>query len=240
MTVYGLKKLTLIDYPEHIACTAFTHGCNLRCPFCHNPGLVIEEPNPADAVSEKELLAFLQKRAGKIDGIVFTGGEPLLHGQKLIDLLETMKHEMGLPVKVKIDTNGTFPSLLKVIIEHKLVDYIAMDFKTAPAEYDRMGASLEQIDHVLESLEIIKASRLPYEIRTTLVPGIHNHDTVMNMMSSVANTDRYVLQNFVPNTMIDPSFKRIRPFPTKTMHEFLEIAQRYNKNTLLRDQSVNS
>lgn len=237
MTVYGLKKLTLIDYPEHIACTAFTHGCNLRCPFCHNPELVIEQPDSKEAVTQDELITFLSKRAGKLDGMVITGGEPLLHAEQLIEMLETIRNDMHIPIKVKIDTNGTFPSWLKVLIGQKLIDYIAMDFKTEPAEYDRMGASLEQIDSVLESLEVIKASGLPYEIRTTLVPGIHSHHTIMNMMSTVANTSRYVLQNFVPNGSIDPSFKNVKPFSQNILQEFLEIALRYNKNARMRDQS---
>ncbi|MDD3661664.1 MAG: anaerobic ribonucleoside-triphosphate reductase activating protein, partial [Candidatus Dojkabacteria bacterium] len=222
MVICGLKKVTLIDYPEKIACTIFTHGCNLRCPFCHNPELVIDPVPTTNTLASDELVSFLKTRNGKLEGVVITGGEPLIHAKKLLPLLETIK---ALGFSIKIDTNGTFPSWLKVLIGQKLIDYIAMDFKTAPAEYDSVGASMEQLDSILESLAIIIHSDIPYEIRTTLVPGMHTLSTVANMMSNVSRANRFVLQNFVPSKTIDDAYRKRKSFSPKQMAEFLKIAK---------------
>ena len=159
MNFYGFKKTTLIDFPGKIACTVFTHGCNFRCPFCHNPELVTGKPKRSEAVSEKEILQFLGKRKGRLDGIVFTGGEPLLHTDMLIPLLRKIK---ALGFLVKIDTNGTFPEDLEMLAAKKLVDFIAMDFKTQPERYSAMGASTQDIEKVLMSLEFLSSHTLQH------------------------------------------------------------------------------
>lgn len=232
MKYYGLKKTTLIDYPGHIACTAFTHGCSLRCPFCHNPKLVVEKENDDDSITSEDLLSFLEKRVGKLEGIVFTGGEPLLHADTLLKLLKKVK---ALDYLVKIDTNGTFPQELKDFIEEGVVDYIAMDFKTDPNEYETMGATRKHIRSILKSLQLLKDSPISYEIRTTLVPGIHTHDTFKKMMPHLEGIGLYALQSFAPNGTIDPAYEKVKPFSPNELDEFFQIAQKTLDNVVLRN-----
>jgi pyruvate formate lyase activating enzyme len=231
MRFHGLKKLTLIDYPKHIACTAFTHGCTLRCPFCHNPELVIEKPGQTESIEEEELLSFLHTRIGKLDGIVFTGGEPLIHTATLIPLLKKIK-EMDL--LIKLDSNGTFPKELETIVSGGLADFVAMDFKTTPELYHQMGADDKQTENILRSLKFLKTSGVPYEIRTTMVPGLHTDKVLEEMMPYLKDVPAYVLQNFEPNDTLDPSYSEKDPFSPEQMRKFLAIATRYNPRTALR------
>ena len=124
MKIYGLQKLTLLDYPGKTACTIFTGGCNFRCPFCHN-ALLVTDIDESDTYTEEEILSFLSKRQGLLDGVCITGGEPLMHS----DIIEFVKRIKELGYKVKLDTNGTFPERLKELLENSLVDYVAMDIK---------------------------------------------------------------------------------------------------------------
>ena len=234
MKIYGLKKVTLIDYPEHIACTVFTHGCTLRCPFCHNPELVIKQPNDRDSMDTSELLTFLQQRKGKLDGVVLTGGEPLVHDEEIAELCADI-HRLGFLVKV--DTNGTFPEELSRLIHKHLVDFVAMDFKTHPDYYSRMSATQDQVKAVLTSLQILKENQTEYEIRTTLVPGIHTPALLGDMMPYLDQVTTYVLQNFTPNGLIDQSFSTTQPFSPEEMKTFLAIAQKHNPNSRLRLES---
>ena len=233
MKFYGLKKVTLIDYPDIIACTVFTHGCTLRCPFCHNPELVIDKPDDTSYISDEELLKFLENRVNKLDGVVCSGGEPLLHVENLVPTLNKIK---ALGFKIKIDTNGTLPKALGKLIKQDLVDYIAMDFKTSYEKYSTMGATPDQTEAVKESLQMITSSKIPYEIRTTVVPGLHTTDIIKAMGPTIRKLDRYVIQNFVPNGTIDSSFKKTKPFSPKEMKTYLSTARKFNKKTELRDQ----
>lgn len=233
MKFYGLKKVTLIDFPGTIACTVFTHGCTLRCPFCHNPELVIDKPDESSSISDSELLEFLNRRVNKLDGVVFTGGEPLLNSGELIPILHNIK-KLGL--KIKIDTNGTLHAALSDIIDQKLADYIAMDLKTAFDEYAKMYATDEHVDSVKKSLELLRTSDVPYEIRTTVVPGLHSTETIAAMGPTIRTAQRYILQNFAPNGTVDPSFKKIKPFPIKEMTQLLETAKKFNSRATIRDQ----
>ena len=128
MNITGLQKLTLLDFPERIACTVFIYGCNLRCPFCHNASLVVTN-SQEDHISEDELIAFLQSRKGLLDGVCITGGEPTMYGDELRALIQKIR---GLGFAVKLDTNGTNPSLLTELINEGLLDYVAMDIKNSP------------------------------------------------------------------------------------------------------------
>jgi pyruvate formate lyase activating enzyme len=234
MNFHGLKKVTLIDYPGKIACTVFSHGCTLRCPFCHNPELVIKPPDNLENISEKEFLDFLRTRENKLDGVVFTGGEPLVHYEQILPIIKKIK-KFGL--LVKIDTNGTFPDELVSLIAMDLVDFIAMDFKIDFDSYSIMGASDELIDKIENSYELITGESIPYEIRTTCVPGIHDENSLRAMGPTIAKASTYVLQNFIPNGTIDPAYKKVQPFTSEKMKSFLAIAQSFNPRTQLRDQN---
>lgn len=167
MKIAGLQKVTLIDYPEKIACTIFLYGCNFRCGFCHNPELVIEPVK--EIINEKEVLSYLEKKKKYLDGVCITGGEPLLSLD--IEFLKKIK-ELGF--KIKIDTNGSFPDKLREIIQAELVDYIAMDIKSSKNKYNWVvgpGFDLEKIE---ESIKLIAESGVDYEFRTTIVEGIHD------------------------------------------------------------------
>ena len=192
MDIQGLQKMTLLDYPGRVACTVFLGGCDLRCPFCHNGGLVLG-PMPAELDSE-ELLAFLRKRRGLLDGVCVTGGEPLLRPD-LPELLSQIK-ELGYPVK--LDTNGGRPAQLRALAEAGLVDYVAMDVKNAPARYaETVGVPDFDLAPVEESIRLLRKSTVDYEFRTTLVRELHRPEDLDAIAAWLAGSPRYYLQNFV-------------------------------------------
>lgn len=173
MTINGLQKLTLLDYPGKVACTIFFAGCNFRCPFCHNASLVLA-PAEAEQISEETVLAFLKKRQGVLDGVCITGGEPLLQPE-LPAFIEKIR---ALGYAVKLDTNGYFPARLQQLIDAGLVDYIAMDVKNAPEKYPQtVGISPFDLSPVLKSMEILRTCGMPFEFRTTVVHGLHMNGT---------------------------------------------------------------
>ena len=201
MNIQGLQKLTLLDYPEHVACTVFTGGCNFRCPFCHNASLVTG--NITDGkITVDEILSFLKKRQGILDGVCITGGEPLLN-KDICDFIRSVK-ELGFAVKV--DTNGSLPERLDKIISDGLADYVAMDIKNTPEKYGvTVGKKDFDVSPILESVEILKQGRIPYEFRTTVTLEYHNKEDIENIAKWLAGAEKYFLQNFVDSgELIDP------------------------------------
>ena len=192
MDIHGLQKMTLLDYPGRVACTVFLAGCDLRCPFCHNSGL-LEGGLPAE-LDDKALLAFLRKRKGLLDGVCITGGEPLLH-PGLRELLTAVK-ELGYPVK--LDTNGTHPARLRALVEQKLVDYVAMDVKNSPERYgETVGIPGLDLSPVRESVAFLLEGRVDYEFRTTVVKEFHDTASFLAIGPWLAGAKRYFLQSFV-------------------------------------------
>ena len=169
MVIGGFQRLTLIDYPGVIATTVFTVGCSFRCPFCHNPELVLSSQYTVDNGREKEFFEFLKKRKGKIEGVCITGGEPTI--QK--DIIEFIQKVKKLGFKIKLDTNGTRPDVLKKLLDLKLLDFVAMDIKNQPRKYNQTTGTKGDIQRIKLSVNLIMNSRLPYEFRTTVVPGLH-------------------------------------------------------------------
>lgn len=166
--IAGLQKMTLLDYPGKVACTVFLQGCNFRCPFCHNSGLLGAAEQPP--IAQEELLAFLRKRQGILDGVCITGGEPTLQ-KELSGLIEKIK---ALGFAVKLDTNGYRPDVLKVLVSRGLVDYVAMDIKNCPEQYARtVGLSQLEISKIEESMVFLMEGELDYEFRTTVVQQFH-------------------------------------------------------------------
>lgn len=191
MNVQGYQKLTLLDFPGRTACTVFTGGCNLRCPFCHNAGLVrtpLAEPNRTD-----EVLEYLRKRQGILDGVCVTGGEPLLQPD-LEDFLRAVK-EMG--YAVKLDTNGMLPQRLAVILATNLVDYVAMDIKSSPDGYAAATGTDADVSAVTDSLSILRQSGIPFELRTTAVRGIHTEADFTAIGRWIGDVPAYFIQRFV-------------------------------------------
>ena len=191
MNVQGFQKMTLLDFPGHVAATVFTGGCNLRCPFCHNAGLV-RTPNASESM-EDEVLAYLSRRRGILDGICITGGEPLLQP----DLADFVARVKGMGFLVKLDTNGALPKQLKALLATGLIDYVAMDIKSSPDGYALATGSGIDPAVFAESVDIIKHSGVAHEFRTTAVKGIHTVADFEKIGRWIGAGERYFIQGFV-------------------------------------------
>ena len=229
MNIQGLQKLTLLDYPGHVACTVFLGSCNFRCPFCHNALLVTREDENVGGMTDEELFAFLRKRRGILDGVCITGGEPLLT-EEVVDFIRKIK-EIG--YKVKLDTNGSFPAKLKAILEEGLVDYVAMDVKNTFDKYgETIGIDGYKTDRVRESIELLKNGKTPFEFRTTLVKELHTSKDLEEIAKAIEGCDRYFLQKFIDSgNLIGSGLSEI---PKENALEMLEIVKKYIPNADLR------
>jgi pyruvate formate lyase activating enzyme len=201
MRIGGLQKVTLIDYPGNIGATVFTQGCNFRCPYCHNPELV-DPGQYGPLIPEEEVLSFLDKRRGKLDAVTVTGGEPTI--QKDLDrFLETLK---GMGYLVKIDTNGSNPDVLELLIDRSLVDYLAMDIKGPLKKYEVIASVKVDISRIRRSIELITSSGIDHEFRTTVVRSQLAPQDLRSVAKLIAKARLYVLQPFVPTKTLDGSF----------------------------------
>ena len=206
----GLQKTTLVDFPGRVAATIFTHGCPLRCPFCHNPELVVG-PIPESFVARAEIEHFLEKRAPLLDGICITGGEPLIHQDLAEFLREIRSHEL----EVKLDTSGMFPDHLERLLSAGLVDFVALDFKTSPEHYHRVGGDGEAL---LRSIGILRGGGIEYEIRTTVAPGVVTEEDIRTIATHLVAGERYVLAQFRPGTTLDPLQSQAIPYRSERLH----------------------
>ena len=226
MNVQGYQKLTLLDYPGRTACTVFTGGCNLRCPFCHNAGLVrtpLAGPNLTD-----EVLAYLQKRKGILDGVCVTGGEPLLQPD-LVDFLHKVK-DMG--YAIKLDTNGMLPQRLAEVLATNLVDYVAMDIKSSPDGYAAATGTDADVSAVTDSLSLLRQSGIPYELRTTAVRGIHTVADFAAIGEWLGDVPAYFIQRFVDSgQLLGEGFDA---FSTEEMEHLLTTVRAYIPSAQLR------
>ena len=192
MRIGGLQKVTLLDYPGKVACTVFLPGCNLRCPFCHNPALALPD-RATGGLSTEELLAFLETRRGKLDGVCVTGGEPTLYE----DLPALLRQIRALGFAVKLDTNGTNPDMLEALAQEGLLDYAAMDIKNSPDRYAETCGGVDLLGPVKQSAALLMAGAVDYEFRTTLVRELHRPEDLDAIAAWLAGAPRYYLQNFV-------------------------------------------
>jgi len=191
MEILGLEKVSFVDYEGCVCATVFTGGCNFMCPFCHNSSLVNKN---AFSISEEEVLSYLSSRTKLLDAVTISGGEPTL--QK--DLKEFIIKVKNMGYKVKLDTNGTFPMVVKDLIENNLLDFVAMDIKTCFTEYDKVtGLKINLANKVKETLEILKKSNINYELRTTLVNEFHNENSIKQMAEELKGEKVLYLQKFV-------------------------------------------
>lgn len=197
MDIRGLQKLTLLDFPGKVACTAFLGGCDLRCPYCHNFELVAG-PLPA-RILEEDLFAFLEKRRGLLDGVAVTGGEPCLQP----DLPAFLARIRDAGFAVKLDTNGTSPRMLARLLDAGLVDYVAMDVKNSPARYARTcGVRQVDLGAIDESIGLLLRGDVPFEFRTTLVAGLHGADDIDAIGRWIAGAPRWFLQPFAESDAV--------------------------------------
>ena len=192
MLIHGFQKTTLLDFPQKVAATVFTGGCNLRCPFCHNASLVTHV-DPSGVISEEEIFSYLKKRKGILDGVCITGGEPLL--QKDVEEFCDKVHALGL--LVKLDTNGTFPEKLRAMIEGKKVDYVAMDIKNSLPLYPKTCGVDHTPEGIEESIRLLMSSGIPYEFRTTVVRQLHTEESLLELAHTIRGAEKYFLQSFI-------------------------------------------
>jgi len=204
MLIGGVHRFSLIDYPEKTACVVFTQGCNLRCPYCHNPELIMID-SLRQSLLEKSFFDFLVSRQGKLDAVVITGGEPCLQPD-LEDFIRKIK-ELGF--LVKLDTNGTIPEVLERLLAKGLLNYIAMDVKAPLRRYSEVsGVKLtdEKIGQIQHSIELILSSALPYEFRTTVVADLLTRADILAIGDLISHAQLYVLQRFHSAKTYRPEF----------------------------------
>ncbi len=228
MKICGFQKMTMLDFPGKVACTVFTGGCNLRCPFCHNALLVTDIDND-NTFSEDEILSYLYKRKGIIDGVCITGGEPLL--QK--DIAEFLKKVKATGMPVKLDTNGCYPEKLKELVAEGLVDYVAMDIKNSKRKYPvTVDIPDFDISKVEESVSFLLSDAVDYEFRTTVVKEYHTAQDIVSIAEWIKGAKRYFLQGFVDSgNLIGSGMSALRP---QEMVAFCTKAQEIVPNTVLR------
>ena len=227
MQIIGLQKLTLLDFPGRLACTVFFGGCNLRCPFCHNASLVLPRGDVSGMTAD-ELLAFLQKRRGRLQGVCVTGGEPTLCPD-LPDLLRQI-HLLGF--EVKLDTNGTNPGMLRALLNEGLVDYVAMDIKNSPARYTETCGGADVLTQVKESAALLMESGVDYEFRTTLAHPLHTPEDMAAIGRWLHGAKRYFLQQFVDSG--DLIGTGLSPLTPEEMAAMREAVLPYIEETTLR------
>ncbi len=228
MIVNGLQKLTLLDFPGVVACTLFTAGCDFRCPFCHNASLVYRDEG-LERYSEEDILGFLRKRQGVLEGVAITGGEPLLNS----DLAGFIKKIHSLGYKIKLDTNGSYPERLREIIEQGLADKVAMDIKNSKEKYGvTIGIPDYDISPVEESVNLLLNSGIDYEFRTTVTKNFHENEDFEKIGEWIKGAKAYFLQNFVDSgELIDGSVEGVSP---ETMSGYLETVKKYIPAAQLR------
>jgi len=228
----GLQKNSFIDYPGRISCVLFTCGCNFSCPYCHNPQLARGCKDNVDAFDEKSAYDFLEKRKGFLEGVVISGGEPTLQDD-LPEVCRTIKH-MGYPVK--LDTNGSRPQVLKRLVNSALVDYIAMDIKTEPAQYAPFIQHNFNPDPLKESIRIVMASSVEYEFRTTCVKPLVDAAVIEHISRLIRGAPLYALQQFQPNDVLCPEFFQQNNcrYTEQELMSFKSIAQPWVSECLVR------
>lgn len=228
MLICGLQKLSMVDYPGKLAATIFTGGCNLRCPFCHNAPLVIGTAQ-APVLEESEVLDFLNRRKGLLDGVVLTGGEPLLHP----DAADFLKKLRKLGFSVKLDTNGCYPEQLRRILEEHLVDYVAMDLKNSPDKYTQtVGLKNFDLAPVEESIRLLKTGCIDYEFRTTVVRELHTTQDILALAKWAQGAPRYFLQHFADSGNLIS--RGLHEVPPPEMDAMAQAAKPFFGKVLLR------
>ncbi len=220
MKICGVQGVSVIDYPGKIASVLFLGGCNFRCPYCQNADLVLR-PESLPGLDLEEMMRSLEKKKGFVDGVVITGGEPLIHGEALLSLMRRLR-EAGLAVK--LDTNGYEVDLLQEVLTAGLVDYVAMDVKTSLAGYSKAAGKALDPRRIEQAIHLIMDSGVQYEFRTTCVPGIVDEDDIRGIAALVSGAKHYYLQQFRPSgPMIDAEYEAVRPYDAATLGRFLSL-----------------
>jgi len=230
--IKGFQQTTLIDWEGKIASILFLGSCNFRCGFCHSKDLVTQ-PDQLTSVGFDNITTFLKSKKGWIEGVVITGGEPTIHGEKLINLLNAIK---DLGVLVKLDTNGTNAELLKQIVDNKLVDYVAFDIK-APLREDAYYLVTEtdtDIEEIITSKDLLIDSDIDHEFRTTVVPSIFQKAHIEEIAESLLGAKKYCIQQFVPRNTLNSTFSELKPYPEEELDDMAKLASEHISNVIVR------
>jgi len=223
MLIGGLQKTSLLDYPQKVSAIIFTISCNFRCPFCYNSNLVTKI-NKGDILPPADIFEFLKRRKKVLDAVVITGGEPTRHA----DLPEFIRKIKEMGFLVKLDTNGTNPSMLKKLIQDKLVDYLAMDIKGPLPKYSKIINVTVSTKKIRESIKIIMHSNLPYEFRSTILPALHSRSDLEKMAKLIKGAKKYYLQKFqATGDLNNQDFNNYKSFTDQEMHDLCDLAKNY-------------
>jgi pyruvate formate lyase activating enzyme len=228
MKIGGFQKTSLLDYPDRISAIVWTSGCNFRCPFCYNKNLAL---GTAELFPQDEILSFLSKRKALLEGVVISGGEPLLHD----DIIDFIKRIRDLRLLVKIDTNGAFPERLSELLEQQLLDYVAMDVKAPKKKYPELTGVDTDLTKIEASIDLLKTKAPAYEFKTTFIPGLLTKEDIIEIAQWLKGADTYFLQQFkIKTPLLSPTLETIMPYPREYLVETLKEIQPFFKRCKVR------
>ena len=233
VAIKGFDQMSLVDWDGMVATTLYLSGCNFRCPYCHNSQLVLF-PDKYESIPIEEILSYVREHDDFLDGAVITGGEPCCN-RGIFDLARVLKAE---GMKVKLDTNGSFPDVIETLITEELIDYVAMDVK-APLDFESYSRSAgitdrRALDRVKDSIDLLLQGRVDYEFRMTVVPALHRPSDLRQVAEQLKGAARFVIQNYVPRDTIDPSFLEEAPYDRERLEEFRDAVARMFDECVVR------
>jgi pyruvate formate lyase activating enzyme len=240
MIIGGLEKLSLIDFPGYLSAIIFTKSCNFRCHFCYNPMLVFAEGESElknidegpSLIPEEDLFLFLKERIGRLEGLVISGGEPTLQS----DLKDFIIKVKKIGYKIKLDTNGTNPEKVSDLINDGLVDYVAMDLKAPFDKYEKVIGVKTDIEKIKKSVDLLIKGKIPYEFRSTLVPGLVDESDILEMSKDIKGASLWYLQKFKSDVdLVNKDFKNKKSFTDTEMNNFSEIGSTFVKKCIFRE-----
>lgn len=231
MVIKGWVKTSLVDYPGRIAASLFCGGCNFRCPNCHNSGIVLHPGDYAD-LDEQEIWSFLHRRAGLLDGVVLSGGEPTLQQ----DLLSWCLRLRESGFQVKLDTNGYRPQVVRAMIDQSAVDYVAMDVKAplVSTRYARAAGVPVDVERIRQTIDLLLKGEVAYEFRTTIVPGLLAEPDIVQIARAIGGARHYYLQQFVAQNTLDPEMRKLVPCSPDQVRAMADLAGEWVESVGIR------
>lgn len=232
MRIVGFINTSLVDWDGRVSSVIFLPGCNFRCPFCHNRELVLS-PGSVPEVDHDSMMLYLEENSDFLDGVVITGGEPTIHS----DLPDLITDLSSLGLRVKLDTNGSNPSMLLDLIDSGLVESVAMDIKGPLDErYDEICGVKAPLENIKRSISILMDSEIEHEFRTTIVPHLIKEGEVESIAAFIGGARKYALQQFRPGVTLDDRLSKIDPYPTERIHNMAELAKQYVRRVVIRGE----